>query len=41
MSLDAAHVLGTPSAEWMDEDYQAVREMAGRFMDTEIAPNYE
>ncbi len=34
-------VLNSPTPSWHDEDYVMVRNMAGRFMETEIAPNYE
>ena len=34
-------VLNSPTPSWHDEDYAMVREMAGRFMESEIAPNYE
>lgn len=30
-----------PPAAWMNEEFTMVREMAGRFMDDEIAPHYE
>lgn len=31
-------VLNSPAPSWHDEDYAMVREMAGRFMETEIVP---
>ncbi len=34
-------VLNSPTPPWHDEDYAMVREMAGRFMESEIAPNYD
>jgi len=34
-------ILGSPSPSWMDEDFHLVRDMAGKFMEAEIAPNYD
>ena len=36
-----AEVLNFPKPEWVTEDVQLVSDMAGRFMENEIAPHYE
>jgi len=34
-------VLNSPKPSWMDSDYDLVRDMAGKFMESEIAPHYD
>ena len=36
-----SEVISLPPAPWMDDEYKIVRDMAGRFMDSEIAPKYD
>ncbi|MEM8649273.1 MAG: acyl-CoA dehydrogenase family protein [Pseudomonadota bacterium] len=39
--MSAAEVLSFPKPSWMDEEVTLVSDMANRFMENEIAPNYE
>ncbi|MGI9352012.1 MAG: acyl-CoA dehydrogenase family protein [Rhizobiaceae bacterium] len=39
--MSAAEVLSFPRPEWMDEEVSLVSDMANRFMENEIAPNYD
>ena len=36
-----AEILDVPRPEWMSDDLSMLRDMANRFMETEIAPHYE
>lgn len=39
--MQAAEVLNFPKPAWMDDEVSLVSDMANRFMENEIAPNYE
>ncbi|MEM7289200.1 MAG: acyl-CoA dehydrogenase family protein [Pseudomonadota bacterium] len=39
--MNAAEVLDFPKPAWMDDEVSLVSDMANRFMENEIAPNYE
>ena len=41
MSAAPAGILGVPAPEWMDDELVMLQDMATRFLENEIAPNYE
>ena len=41
MSAALAGILGVPAPEWMDDELVMLQDMATRFLENEIAPNYE
>ncbi|WP_136659862.1 acyl-CoA dehydrogenase family protein [Nitratireductor sp. XY-223] len=41
MNTMPEQVLGVPKPDWMSDDLSMLQDMAGRFMETEIAPHYD
>ena len=39
--MNPAEILNFPKPEWMNEEVNLVADMANRFMENEISPNYE